>query len=150
MEAAATKIEAAMRDRNGTTKPLDKWRQRQQRTRIEKHRRRRWNQRCQIIAPNVAEETTKAVGGGDHKERRRRGRQTAITGDGSKRDGSKQRRKQTTMEARGGVVAEAKEVVAEGEDLGGGGKDVGEMGFVDEVVVGSDDAGGEWFKMFLL
>ncbi|WVY90026.1 hypothetical protein V8G54_035540 [Vigna mungo] len=34
------------------------------------------------------------------------------------------------------VVAEAEEAVAGGEDLGGGGNDVGEMRFVDEVVVG--------------
>jgi len=42
-----------------------------------------------------------------------------------------------------GVVAEAEEAVAGGEDLGGGGSDVGEMGLVGEVVVGSDEADGE-------
>jgi len=43
----------------------------------------------------------------------------------------------------GGVVAEAEEVVAEVEDLGVGKSNVGEMGLVDEVVVGSDKVDGE-------
>lgn len=47
-------------------------------------------------------------------------------------------------------MVEAEETIAGGEDLGGGGNDVGEMGFMDEVVVGSNDAGGEGFKMFIL
>ncbi|KAG2399126.1 uncharacterized protein HKW66_Vig0083920 [Vigna angularis] len=88
-----------------------------------------------IVYPNVVENDHLVIRGDDtHGD----SDDLVIVGEGAE------------PESNGGVVAEVEEAVAGGEDLGGGGKDVGEMGFVDEVVVGSDDVGGEGFKMFLL